>query len=400
MDAITISCASCQHTMRFGHDKAGKKAKCPKCGALVVIAAPEKNGEAAPLPEPAPKVEEKEELGAYGATEVIAAEDRNKVDEKKKPDKKKKKPPKLARKIKALENADEWDKVRAGLIFVFMGVCFWGAAHALQGLYVALGIVDYTEYTRALAEELATRRQPFPERGQFWDVNTLNILLSMIAGGGFLGLAKGCLIIGALLRLAQVAVSLLGYVMCAQVPPRYGTTTAAFTLLGLGGWNLLAVLGLMVLPVLGVYQYYLVPLLTPEVALTEYNMERSLPINVLWMASPFWEGLLNAFIQFLYYLEPVIGCSFIWSIGLSIKEVKLQEQAQSLTQLGLGQFFVLLSFHMISMAGTTPVLVTVLRVLYVLWFAFLLLFILSYAALLLKTREILDAKLHPVNELE
>jgi len=38
MDAHSIfRCKSCQHAMKFSAEKAGKKAKCPKCGTLVVI---------------------------------------------------------------------------------------------------------------------------------------------------------------------------------------------------------------------------------------------------------------------------------------------------------------------------------------------------------------------------
>jgi hypothetical protein len=389
--------------MRFGQDKAGKKAKCPKCGALNVIAAEVNGKETEPEPAP-PPAKPGDDLGAYGVTDVISAEEqaaRTEAAKAKRPDvKKTKKAPKIAKKIKSIPDADLWDKVRGGLLLMFIGACLWGAAHLLQGLYVALGTVDYTEYTRMLAEELNARRQPMPQPGEFWDVNPLNILLGMIAGSAFLGLAKMCLSLGVILRLCQPIVSSVGYILCLPVPARFGTKTQLTVLLALGGWNTLMVLALMTLPVLGIYQYILVPLLTPEVVLTEYNMERSIPINVLWMGSPFTEALLNLFVQFLYNLEPVIGCVFLWSIGLSIKEQRLQDQAQGLAQLGLGQFFILLSFHMISMAGTTPVLVTLLRVLYTLWWGFLLLFILSYAGLLLKTRELIYLKINPPNEQE
>ena len=31
MDAIAVKCAACGHGMKFAVDKAGRKAKCPKC---------------------------------------------------------------------------------------------------------------------------------------------------------------------------------------------------------------------------------------------------------------------------------------------------------------------------------------------------------------------------------
>jgi hypothetical protein len=402
--------------MRFGQDKAGKKARCPKCSTLVLIPADDEDededededqdedegdeeAKAAPPPplpsetKPAPP----DDLGAYGASDVISAEEKNKEPEKK-AKKKKKKAPKLSRKVRAIPDAEQWEKVRGGLIFIFIGTVLWGAAHALQGTYVALGVVDYTEFVRPLAEELNARQQPLPEGGRFWDINGLNVLLGMISGHGFLALAKTCLILAVILRLAQPIVSCVGYLVCLAVPQRYGTTFQATLLLMLGGWNTLVILFLMVLPVLGIYSYYLVPLLTPEIAMTEYNMERSMPLHILWMSRPFLEFMFNIVVQMLLYLEPIVGAVFLWSIGLSIKEPKIAQGGQSLAQLGLGQFYILLSYHMLSVAGTTPVLVTVLRVLYVLWYAFLLLFILSYAGLLLKTREALYTKINPMHE--
>jgi len=50
MDAISIRCKACQHPMKFSADKAGKEAKCPKCGTVVAIQAEPK----APPPTPAP----------------------------------------------------------------------------------------------------------------------------------------------------------------------------------------------------------------------------------------------------------------------------------------------------------------------------------------------------------
>ncbi len=398
MDEIKVSCTSCKHTMRFSQDKAGRKTKCPKCGSVVVIEAAEANGVAAAPPKP-----EEDDLGAYGAADIITDEDKARKEEegkKKKKKKKEKKSAKIQKKVRAIPDAEDWDKVRSGLMFVFIGTCLWAGAHLLQGIYVALGMVDYTELTRGIVEELNARQgQPLPAEPGFWDIDQLGMLLRMIAGNQFLGLAKGCLILGAILRLCQPIVSAVGYIICLPVPNRFGTIAQLTTLLSLGGWNTLAVLGLMVLPAVGAYQYYLVPLLTPEVVLTEYNIERSLPLNVLWMSYPFFESLLNIVVQFLYYLEPVVGAVFLWSVGLAIKEPKVEESAQTLVNMGLGTFFLLVAFHMLSVTGTTPVLVLVLRVLYCLWYAFLLLFILSYASLLLKTRDLLYAKIHPENEL-
>src|SRR5262245_25087176 len=39
MDIITFQCTNCQKVMRIGADKAGKRAKCSKCGTSLVIPA-------------------------------------------------------------------------------------------------------------------------------------------------------------------------------------------------------------------------------------------------------------------------------------------------------------------------------------------------------------------------
>ena len=37
MDFITFRCTACQHGMKVGADKAGRKAKCPKCQTELTI---------------------------------------------------------------------------------------------------------------------------------------------------------------------------------------------------------------------------------------------------------------------------------------------------------------------------------------------------------------------------
>jgi uncharacterized Zn finger protein (UPF0148 family) len=46
MDSISVHCKMCKHVMKFSAEKAGKRAKCPKCDTIVVVQAEE--------PEPAP----------------------------------------------------------------------------------------------------------------------------------------------------------------------------------------------------------------------------------------------------------------------------------------------------------------------------------------------------------
>src|SRR3954447_24046528 len=75
METINLRCTSCDHAMKFSPDKAGKKAKCPKCTAVFVIPTPEQaaalapghppEGPAGAPPAPAAAAEEEYDFAAY-----------------------------------------------------------------------------------------------------------------------------------------------------------------------------------------------------------------------------------------------------------------------------------------------------------------------------------------------
>lgn len=403
MDVINVTCSGCGHAMRFGADKAGRKAKCSKCATIVPIPTGAEIASGAPpvvaaADDPtavsaAPGTPTAEDIGAYGVT----VEEEKKTDEEPKKKKKedKKHLPKLQRKVKALADGENWEKVRLGLLFIFFGTCLWAIAHLLQGIYLLLGTVDYPEYARLIGHELIERRQIMPDGGGFWDVNQLNLLLGMTAGPSFVTFAKVCLITSIVFTLFQLILNGVGYGFCMAVPRRFGTFGQVVTMMCLAVVSFLFVIFLKLLPVVGAYGWIPVMLLTPEIDLTEYNMERCLPLTVLWSGSPFWEMMLTILVHFVYFLEPAVGCVFIWSIGKFVKDPRIDEGGHSLSHLALGQMFILISYLLLSVTGSTPILVYVLRVVYCLWYAFLALLILRYATLLMKTREVLDAKIHP-----
>lgn len=403
MDVINVTCGGCGHAMRFAADKAGRKAKCPKCASVVPIptgteitsAAPPvvAAAEAPPAVTAASSVPTSDDIGAYGVTEAEQKQVEEEPKKKKKDEKKKL--PKLQRKVKALADGDSWEKVRLGLLFVFLGTCLWAIAHLLQGVYLLLGTVDYPEYARLIGGELITRRQMMPEGGGFWDINQLNLLLGMTAGPSFATFAKICLITGIVLTIFQLLLNGVGYGFCLAVPRRFGTYGQVVAMLVLAVLSLLLVIFLKLLPALGAYGWLPVMLLTPEIDLTEYNMDRCLPLTVLWSGSAFWELILTLTVHMVYFLEPAIGCVFLWSVGKFVKDSRVEEGGHSLSHLALGQMFILFSYLLLSVTGSTPILVYVLRVVYCLWYFFLALFILRYAALIMKSREVLEDKIHP-----
>jgi hypothetical protein len=462
MDFISIRCKSCTHKMKFPGDKAGKKAKCPKCGTPTVIQAEElaAPGGAAPkgtpaddsgeikladisassdqatvapatIPPddaefeiklmedvPAPAVIEDKDAkkpgfddegdAQYGVYIDPELEERQRMlreeeEAKAKRRKEKKKLPKVTRKVKAIESAEGWEKVRIGLLLMFVGVCIWGFMHLLQGVYVLIGMVELPEYAVLIATALENRPpgENFPPAEQFWNVSEFDIYMKMIAGMTLAGFAKFCLITATVFYFFLAAAWGVGYVIiCSNVPRTAGMFGQSLVMMGLLVFNVLIMFIFKFLPMVGAFNYIMIPFVVPEIAMTEYNMDRSIPINILWSGAPFTENFFCLIFKFLFYLEPTFASILLWSIGAVVKNDEVAEGGKSLTQMSLGSFFVLLAFHLLSVCGATPVLIMVLRTIYILWYCFLLMFILRYAMLLLKCRSVLDEKIHPKNELQ
>jgi DNA-directed RNA polymerase subunit RPC12/RpoP len=421
MDAISVRCKNCKHPMKFSADKAGKRAKCPKCQAIVLVKVEEEPAQQAEE-EPAKKEPALEAMAtpvvqavdpdddgpaAYDVftdpeleerKKEIAAEEEARLKQKKD----KKKLPKMTRKMKAIPDAEAWAKVRLGLLFTFIGVCIWIASHIVQGSYVLLGSVEFPEYANLVASNLDVRggEDDLPAPGRFWEIDEVNLYLGMIAGRDFANYAKICLTIASVLYFFQAIAWGIGYVIALPVPRRFGAFGQLLAGMVLAVFNFIFMFFFKLLPVVGILGYVLIPLLTPELPMTEYNMERIIPIQIMFSSAPFWENFLNLIIQFALYLQPALGCIFIWSVGVAIKDDTVAQGGKGRTQMCLGTFFILICYHVLSLCGASPVLVLVLRVFYTVWFCFLLLFLLQYMMLILKVRAVLYDKINPKNELQ
>lgn len=394
--------------MKFSAEKEGKRAKCPKCGGAVPIVAavePEKPPE--PPPSPPKPVDEFADDGPalYEATvdpeleEIRKRIEAEEEEARKRKKKGKKKLPKVARKVKAIPDADSWAKVRFGLQLMMFGFGAGLFAHLLRGAYVLLGSVEFSEYAVMIAHNLEHRggNDDFPENDGFWDLENLRIYLGMIAGRKLLDFAHGSLILSTVSTLAQIILMGLGQAMCLSVPNRFGTFGQIVAMMVLTAINFLVVLIFCFLPAIGVMGYVMIPFVTPEICLTEYNMERMVPINVLWSGSPFWENFLTFLFYCCRYFHFALACIFVWSCGLSIKEKPVSEGGSGMTQLCLGTLFTLIAFQLVSLCGASPILVQVMRVVYTVWFGFLVLFFLRVCLLLMQTRAVLDEKINPKN---
>lgn len=425
--------------MKFSADKAGKKAKCPKCGTIAVIeaeeaapAAPETDGDIklapasqelgdediqlapAPIVAASPEAEKKSdhsfdddgpanyEAKVDPELEVRKKERETEEENKGKQKKVKKKLPTVGRKVKALGDAEAWYKVRTGLFFIHIGCWIWLASHLLQGSFVLLGSIEFPEYANLIAKNLEMRggEEPLPPRGKFWDVDELGIYLEMIAGRDVYPFARFALTVSTVLFFLQALLWAAGYGFCLPIPRRYGMFGQVLGMLGLAVFNILCILCFRLMPVIGVHGYIIIPYVVPEITMTEYNIERTVPIHILWSAEPFWENLLTLFMKFFQYLEPTLGAVLLWSIGVMVKSSELERGGRALTNMSFGTLFTLLCFHLLSLCGGSSVLVNLLRILYTLWFFFLILFILRYAMMLLKCRAVLYEKLNPKFELQ
>lgn len=406
MEAILIRCKMCKHAMKFSAEKAGKRAKCPKCDAINLIAAEAEQKPDPPAAAPPPKPADEEEVGQYGVAldpelEALAKQREAEEAAKAKAKKERKALPKVTRKVKAIPDAESWAKVRLGMLFISIGAWIWLFCHLLQGSYVLLGSVDLPEFANMVAQNLERRGdEGFPEINHGWDIDKLDVYLGWIAGKSFVGFASFCLVVASIFYFFQAICWQIGYGLCLPVPRRFGMFGQALTAMGLGLFNMLIMFIFKFLPAVGAISYVMIPFVVPEVALTEYNMERTVPIHLLWSGAPFWENLFCLLFRITLYLEPAFFCIFIWSAGQAIKEKVVEEGGSGRTQFLLGTLFVLLVYHILSLCGSSPALVIVLRVIYGVWFFFTVIFILQYTMLLMKARAVLYDKIHPKNELE
>src|SRR5712671_3694955 len=103
MEVIKFSCA-CGHAMKFAADKAGRKAKCPKCTAIITVP----QGGQANGPAGAPNDEEGD--GAYGIIVDKELEERRRQIEEanllRQKEARRKKAPKIVKKFKSLPDAE------------------------------------------------------------------------------------------------------------------------------------------------------------------------------------------------------------------------------------------------------------------------------------------------------
>src|SRR5437588_4454447 len=126
MEVISFRCWSCKQVLRIGADKAGRKAKCTKCGTELTIPAVSADGETpTPAPEPKPYVYQEEDGGGtYGVIKEAEPAPEEKPKARKEDDEERqtggRSAADRARSRKALRkapvNPEQWEKVRLGMM--------------------------------------------------------------------------------------------------------------------------------------------------------------------------------------------------------------------------------------------------------------------------------------------
>lgn len=409
MEVITFQCSKCRHTLRIGADKAGRKARCTKCGSELVI--PPAN----PPPKPAAAADPDDEYsggGVYGFKEEAPkpppttparspgrtppARDRedDEVDDDEheeetkrggppvpKPAESENKGPKrkIARQRKLLD-PDKWRKVQTGFRIVAAGMCIWIASWLLQKIPPVIGFASFVQ--GGTASEYAGLSG-----------NNAESLLGLVSGAGARDVGLLLARIGQILVVVQGLALLLGYGFCLPMPPRFGSRGLASALLCIGSLNLLLQLVLRLLPLTGAIGFTPAAVVAPEVVLHAANIDRSKPLLVAGADAPFAEVLLAIFVASLFFFEPVMFVMFMRAVALTMKDENLESKTRSLMALGLGQIFAQTAFQLIALAGTSIVLQWALRVVWLIATSFFLWQLIWFALVSFRMPELIEKEL-------
>jgi hypothetical protein len=157
--------------------------------------------------------------------------------------------------------------------------------------------------------------------------------------------------------------------------------------------NILLVLMFKLLPIVGAISYVLVPVYVMELPMLSANFVRIEPLHSLWMHIPMLEMIFSIVVMLLAGFEPILCCAFLRAVAVSLRNEILEKKAIGLMRLGTGSLFFFLSYQLCSMAGTSTVLVGLLRVLYFLGSGFWLGFLFWFIIVLFQCRNVIAEEL-------
>jgi hypothetical protein len=375
MATITFHCTSCQQELKVGADKAGKKAKCGKCGTALMV--PPADGQedglvAQDAPAPnlrKPDTDQEEDGGlTYGLKEI--AKNPELMKGEKPPAPQAQGPGRIIKKKKALiKDGVEWRKVGIGTRIIAAGLFLWVLAFLLSKIPVVAGLIAGPAYAAAADERLIVN----PNSTKEPDLDLPNFGFGLVSSSALATSMLWVARISQVLYLLMYLVLVAGYVVCLVVPNRYGTKMQVGLLIGLAGINALFGLVFKLLPMFGLWEWTIMPLVAPEIAMGVMNQERMETALNFWSPVPALDVIISIMVLFLQYFEPVLIAIFLRGCAISMKLPDLDETAQSLMKLGLGQCFIQVAWILCAICGTSQVLLIVLRILYALGVGFFLL---------------------------
>ncbi len=408
MDSISFRCSSCKQLLKANPEKAGRKIKCGKCAAEQIVPSPSPE-EKKPLPahlrkeekkpeaerKPPPPVNNDDEVDdkkGYGFfVDLKEEEERKKKEAEERKPKKKEKAATIKKKYKILPEADKWQKVRAALRIMLVGVYVWAGALGFHVIFVLCGMFSGPVYM-GVVEEILVAGQERVE-----DYNVIGFLIGAVTGSKWVALGRGLLILATVLILVRSVVWLAGYIAALPIPGRFGVRGQLSGLISLAILNGLINLVFRLLCLAGAVKFLLIPYLIPEVSLINAAVDRSTPMWVFWSGAAFGDLLLSLLLIFIYCAEPILLGVFLWSVGTALREDPISEAAQVVVNLAIGVAFTLLAFHLLSIVGSTSVLVWVLRISYFLGLLFTAILMVRLIICLNLTGKILDKYLIAAN---
>jgi len=403
MDQISFRCTTCDHVLKVNADRAGRKAKCNRCNALLTIpaASPPVDeiamASAAPPPKPFDDDDEPNDGKGYGffLDPKEEEERKRKLAEAQKAGKKKKDEPtaQIKRRIKTIYDVQEWKKFRVGIVIMLSSLGFWGLQFLLHEVVVVIGLIRGPEYSEVVDRVLfKTPDDPneWPQPGRTMPLDRMGFMMALVSGYPARTVGKVFFILGEAFLVLTGGMFFVSYFFFRTIPHRYGSGQLLKGMMVLSGINVLLSLFCRLLPAATNFGPALIPLVVPEVPMNTSNIERVLPLQLFWMHSPFWESFLTLLVQVAFWTEPVLIGVLIWTCGKILKEHTMEEQGHGLAEMAAGVYFIGFAYTMISFAGTSVVLIVMLQVIYLVWIGFILGYLIRFALVLNNTRILLD----------
>lgn len=389
---------------------AGKLVKCPKCdtkfrapaeGAASGAAAKspgKKPAKAAAAPSKK-KDEPTEDMYGFSPDEVDLVEERRKREEKEKAraeEAAKVEKPVIEVKRKNIGDLERWEVIDRSLKWFTFGIIAWGVAHFLLGVILFLGIIQGPDYAGPVVNKLISHDQPALELGAGDSLDRPSFIVAMLGGLSLYEVTLTLIILIQIVGWIRMGMWATGCAVAWPSAPEdvggKGQLTAIYSLMG---FNFLVGFFFVFLPMVGLYNFIMMSFAGAELAMAETNMERSLPIHIFWSYSPFWETFLSQILIAAFYFEPLLIGYFLWCVAFTIKDEVVEKAALGTVKMGMAVLFLMLTYQLFAIAGTSSVLVNLLRLVYLLWYIFTIAWMMRLAQAIGKVHDMFKFYFHP-----